>query len=359
MRRRSTGLIPSLVLIVLLSPAAIGASGGTLVVLNKAEATASLIDVASGKVVATIPTGEGPHEVDVSPSGRLALVTDYGTRNAPGKTLTVIDIPAARVLRTIDLGEYRRPHGVAWLKDGRHAVVTVEDNKALITVDVDEGKVTGAVKTDQDVSHMVAVTPDGTRAFVANIGSGSVSVIDLEKGTLLRQIETGEGAEGIDITPDGKQVWITNRADDTVSVVDAATLETIGSLEVGAFPIRASVTPDGRHVLVSNARSGDIAVIDTAARKEVRRIGMTFEAAGTDGRLFGDTFGTSPVPIGILISPDGATAWVANANADRISVVDLKEWKVTGVLTAGKEPDGLGWSPLAAKAAPEEKGATP
>ena len=91
------------------------AQAATLVVANKGEATASLIDLPSGQVVATLPTGEGPHEVGMSPDGRYALITDYGTRDAASNSLTLIDVPAARVVRTIDLGQYERPHGVEWL----------------------------------------------------------------------------------------------------------------------------------------------------------------------------------------------------------------------------------------------------
>ena len=66
---------------------ALPASARTLVVLNKAEATASLIDLASGEVRATLPTGVGPHEVAISPDGKLALVADYG-QQTPGSSLT-------------------------------------------------------------------------------------------------------------------------------------------------------------------------------------------------------------------------------------------------------------------------------
>src|SRR5688572_21190241 len=118
---------------------ALGAQG-TLIVLNKAEASASLLDGTTGTVVATLPTGTGPHEVAVSPDGRWALVANYGGREA-GRSLTVLDVPARTVERTIDLGDYRRPHGVAWLADGRRAAVTVEANGGVLLVDVAAGRV--------------------------------------------------------------------------------------------------------------------------------------------------------------------------------------------------------------------------
>ncbi len=326
--------------------AAGGAPEGTLVVLNKSEASASLIDLSTGAVVATVPTGEGPHEVDISPDGKLAVSTNYGTRAAGGSSLTVIDVPSAQVVRTIDLGEYRRPHGITWLGGSGEVAVTAEENKAVITINVHSGKVTGSVKTEQEVSHMVVVTPGGRRAFVANIGSGSVSVLDLWTMEHLADLPTGEGAEGITITPDGSEVWVTNRSADTVTVIDAASLEVLAELESKSFPIRAKATPDGKHVLVSNARTGDVSVFSVETKKEVRRIPMDLSSEATEGRLFAGQFGESSVPIGILIRPDGKRAYVANANADVVSVIDLETWKTAGTLRPGKEPDGLAYSAL-------------
>jgi YVTN family beta-propeller protein len=102
------------------------------------------------------------------------------------------------------------------------------------------------------------------------------------------------------------------------------------------------VTPDGKRALVSCAQSGDVAVFDVASRKEIRRIAMDREAvAGSEARVFSDRFGKSPVPVGLLISPDGKRAWVASTNADVVSVIDLERLEVVGRLTAGREPDGL------------------
>jgi YVTN family beta-propeller protein len=105
----SCWLLVSLAMI--MAPTRAGASSGTLIVLNKTDNTAMLIDLADGKVRATIPTGAGPHEVAVSSDGRLAVVTNYGTRQEPGSTLTVIDVAKAAKVKDIDLGEYRRPRG--------------------------------------------------------------------------------------------------------------------------------------------------------------------------------------------------------------------------------------------------------
>ena len=323
-----------------------GLSASTLIVLNKAEATASLIDLASGEVAATVSTGDGPHEAATSPDGRWVLGTNYGTRDAPGSSLTLIDVANAKAVKTIDLGPYTRPHGVVWVADGKRALVTAEDDQALLVVNVGGGTVLQAIDTGQEVSHMVAMTPNGQRAFVANIGSGSVTVIDLTEGERVANLETGEGAEGVVVTPDGSEVWVTNRGADSITVIDAETLKIEHTLQSASFPIRASATPDGRYVLVSNARSAELAVFDATSKTEVDRLSMQKGSVDREGKLFGDQFGDSSIPIGILMDPSGDRAWVALAGSDLIAEIELEGRSIVRVLEAGREPDGMTYSPI-------------
>jgi YVTN family beta-propeller protein len=310
------------------------ASSGALLVLNKSDNTMSVLDLASKKSVATIPTGEGPHEVAVSPNGKTAVVCNYGSSPTPGNTLTVIDVPARKSLRTIDLGKYVRPHGVAWLR-GSDVAVTTEGTKTLLIVDVAAGKVTAAIDTGQLGSHMVALAPAHDRAFVANIDSGSVSVIDLKQQRRIANITTGDGTEGIAISPDQREVWAGNRDGNTLSIIDVASLKVVATLPSKSFPIRVKFTDDGKHVLVSNAQSAAVAVWDAATRREIRRIKIQEPKASQWGG-----------PIGILVAAPLSRAFVAAPNLDQVAVIDLKTWDVVDWLTTGDEPDGLGYSAL-------------
>ena len=321
---------------------------GTLLVLNKSDDTVSLVDLATKEIRATLPTGDGPHEVAVSPDGKTAVVSNYGDSQHPGNTLTVIDVPSKKVVRTIELGHYSRPHGVAWLQ-GNDVAVTVEASKALLVVDTSEGKIKHVIATDQVGSHMVAVSPKHRRAFTANIGSGSTTVVDLTANKRITDVATGKGAEGIAVAPDGSEVWVTNRDANTISVVDPATLEITATLQPGEIPIRVKFTPDGTRALISNARSGDVAVFDTVTKKLVGRVPM--QAAGeelprNETRPLVSQFGDGPVPVGILMPEPLSVAFVANTNADTVTVIDLETLKIVGRLKAGREPDGLGYSTL-------------
>jgi len=317
---------------------------GTLIVLNKSDDTATFIDLAKIEIRATLPTGDGPHEVAVSNDGKTAVVTNYGDTANPGKTLTVLDVPGKKVLRTIDLGDYRRPHGIVWLQ-GDEVAVTVEGSKAVLIVGVNDGKVKHAIPTDQAGTHMIAVSSKHRRAFTANLGSGTTTVIDLATYQRVTDVATGKGAEGIAVAPDGSEVWVTNRDANTVSVVDPATLKITATLEPGKMPIRVKFTTDGTRALVSNAVSGDVAIFDTVTKKKITSLPMQQEGEKLDDtKRMAAQFGTGPVPVGILIPDSLQLAFVANTNFDTVTVIDLDRLRVVDRLKAGREPDGLAYS---------------
>lgn len=317
-------------------------SAETLIVANKSDDTVDLVDPGSGESLATLATGNAPHEVEIAPDGRLAVVADYGDRATPGSTLTVIDLASRKVVRTIELGRHERPHGLAWL-EGNQIVVTTEGSAHLLVVDVVSAEILGAIETDQSVSHMVTVTPDRARAFVANIGSGSITAVDLVARRKLRDIETGAGAEGIAITPDGGEVWVTNRDADTISIIDADSLEIIETIDCEGFPIRIEITPDGLHALVSAARSGEIVRFAVGTREETARAKLDLSTVADDSKRLFANF-DSPVPVGIQINADGTRAWVAATQSDLVVAVDPVTLEVVDLIRAGREPDGMAWA---------------
>jgi YVTN family beta-propeller protein len=316
--------------------------GGLLLVVNKGESTLSVVRPATGQELARIPTGHAPHEVAVSPDNRLAVVTNYGTGQQPGNTLTVIALDRLAATGTIDLGEQTRPHGIVWHPDGRRVLVTTEGNGTLTIVDVLAQTVVAAIPTGARVSHEVAITPDGSRAFVANIGSGSVTVIDVDAASVIRSIPTGQGAEGVAVTPDGREVWVSNRAANTVTILDATSLDVLETLASADFPIRVAFTPDGQHALVTNARSAQLRAFHAPTRAEAATVSI--EAPVIEGGAQVLAFQGSATPIGVLADPDGRHVYVAAASADVVAVVDLQQARVVRLIDVGREPDGLAWA---------------
>lgn len=310
------------------------ARGPALLVLHKAEATLGLYDPRDGTRLALAPTGVGPHEAAVSPDGRFAVVADYGAQ-VPGRTLTVYDLEQRRVARTVDLGEHRRPHGLAFVAEDE-LVVTCEASQALVRVDLAEAAVRSAIPTDQQVAHMLALDASGTRAYVANVVSGTLSAVDLGAGRVLAHVPTGPGAEGLAVSPRDGEVWVGNRAADTLTIVDPRSLSAVAELPCRGFPIRLAFTPDGARVLVSCAQAGEVAVFDVRERREVARVALLAPGEGAAGAQ-------GPVPVGLLVEPAGERAFVAAAGADAVFVLDLRSLAFVARIPTGAQPDGMAW----------------
>ncbi|TAH36395.1 MAG: hypothetical protein EYC70_11385 [Planctomycetota bacterium] len=317
---------------------------GRLVILNKAADTAQILQLPDGNVLATLDTGAGPHEVAVAPDGKWAVVSNYGREEA-GSSLSLLNLEKLEKGPVIDLGAKLRPHGLAFSPDGKSVYVTGETQAQLWKLSFPHGTVEARMDTRAKVSHMVALGKE--RAYVANIGSGSITPVDLAAGKALDPVPTGGGAEGIGVAPDGR-VWVTNREADTVSVVDGGKLQVEKSFDCPGFPIRVVFSPDGALAFVSCPQAGAVALFDARALAPLKRIKIALPAADAgDGRLFGSQFGDSPVPIGMAAAPHGCL-YVALAGADRVAVLDWKARSVLRFLPTGREPDGIAWIPAPA-----------
>jgi len=89
----------------------------------------------------------------------------------------------------------------------------------------------------------VAITPDGTRAYVTNQDSATVSVIDTSINTVVASVPVGSGPVGVAVTPDGMHVYVTNFREATVSVIATATDSVVATVSVGSGPVAVAITP--------------------------------------------------------------------------------------------------------------------
>jgi YVTN family beta-propeller protein len=316
-------------------------SPGALLVVTKQSHALAIVDGATLQVIARVPIGEDPHEVTVGPDGKTAYVSNYGEGTL--HTLAVVDLVRQKALPPIDLAPLRGPHGLA-LHDGT-IWFTAEGSKALGTLNPGTMRVETVLGTGQDKTHLVWVSPDGTKVVASNAGSGTMSVFDRTemkpvmvpgaptapaKYTVLgwrhTLIPVGKAAEGFAVSPDLREVWVGN-ADGTISIIDLALerVEALLALDVpGAYRLR--FTPDGRLVLVTTHTGKDLVVIDSHTRKVIKRIPIEQRGAS-----------------GIQVQPDGKRAFVACPRDHYVAVVDLARLEAVGKIDAGREPDGLAW----------------
>lgn len=304
----------------------VGGLSGTLIVTNKGPSTATIIDVASGQALATLPTGPQPHEVVLSRDGRIAVVTDYG--GTPGNSLTVIDVPGKRVARTIDLGQYTRPHGIVYLPGDSLVAVTSETTQNVVIVAVASGEIRKAISTRHPGSHMVAVTGDGRRAWTGDMGSHTVSELDIPSGTWLRSIDVPAQPEAINVTPDGREIWVGSNQTGKVSVVDAASGSVTTAAEGVSWPYRVLFTPDLSTVVLPDLRNHEVRFLERATRRELSRLSLA--GAG---------------PQGVTMSPDGRYLFESLSAQARVVVIDMRTRTVAGYIPAGEAPDGIAYTP--------------
>ncbi len=310
---------------------------GTLIIGNKGEDTVSFINLATGEEAARVATKSMPHEVAISPDGTLAAVVAYG-----GTTVDIFDIESVSLAQRIELFPNKRPHGLVWLADGR-IMATTEGSDTLSIISYIYcppqqvcpaiAPIVTAIPTGNKGSHMLAVNADGSRAYVSNLQSKNVSVLDTALGKKIRDLDAGTEPEGIALTPDGKELWVAARGSDEVFVFDTDTLEQKANIKTGRFPIRIAISPDGRHAVTSDLRDGAISVIDTASKKVIR----TISVSGSE-----DAF-----QVTLVFSPDGKYLYLAETGTNSIAEIAFDSGKVTRRIAAGEDGDGLGISPVA------------
>ena len=318
----------------------VSARAGLLVVANQQGASATILDAATLNTIATVPVGQGPHEVAISTDGRWAVVTNYGLQAAAGNTLSVIDLAAETpsVVRTIDLGQYQRPHGAAFVRSGTKLLVTSETSQRLLLIDFVSGRIDTAMATNARGSHMVTVQRDGRRAWTSNILDGTVTEYDTDARTTKRTFAVAPNVEGISATPGGVQVWVGSNTGKTVTVVNGADAKILGTIKGFGLPYRVGVSRTGRAAFVSDPGTNRIWVYDIGTRRELAQIDLAAQTG------VGSPAAQS-APQGITFDPIADYAYVTLHGTNQVVAVDVRTRKVMGFGGVGAGPDGIGFSP--------------
>ena len=295
-----------------------------LLVLNKNDASLTIVDPANMRILGKVPVGDSPHEVVVSSDGKTAFVANYGAQT-PGSSLSVVDIEAKKELRRVDLSPLLRPHGLQEI--GGKIYFTAEVNRAIARYDPAANKVDWLMGTGQNASHMIVGTPDQKRFYTANIASDTVTAFEFQNvppaGSRITQIAVGNQPEAIDLSPDGKEVWVGLNAEGAIDIVDTATNKFKEKIKLGERPYRVKFTPDGKLVFNTLPNTKEIVVVDAASRREVKRMKL------------------ENVPLGITFTKDGKFAFVTAVQNDAVLKIDLEKYETVGSAATGAAPDGV------------------
>jgi YVTN family beta-propeller protein len=305
-----------------------------LVVVNQGDKDISLVNTATGMQVATIPEGVTDmhgHEAAASPDGRIAYVPIYGNVGVGhpglnGHEMLVIDLPSRKIIGHVDFGHGVRPHCVIYNQDDGLLYVTTELDQDVTLIDPQTLKIVGTIPTGQEQSHMLAISPDGTRGYTSNVGPGTVSVLDIKARKTLAVIPVSGEVQRISVSTDGSMAFTSDQTQPQLAVIDTATNKVKAWVPLPGTGYGTAPTKDGRSLLVAIPSRDLVAVVDLATLKVI------------------NTIPVPSAPQEILVRPDGKVAYVSCNAKNQVAAIDLSDWKVQKLIDAGAGADGLAWA---------------
>lgn len=255
-----------------------------------------------------------------------AFVTNQGD-----DTVSVVDTVSGLVVQTVAVGS--KPAGVAVSPDGSRVYVTNPESRSLTILARADGRLTRLADVPAGAGPLgvVAGLRDG-RVFVADWYGATVAVLGPDGAgglALLSTVAVGQSPSGLAVDDGGGRLYVANRESDTVSVVDVATLGVVATVPVGRAPF--GVTVQGGRVFVANVQSSDVSVIDVATLAEL-------------GRLPVGAF-----PYAVAVTPDGSRILVTNQHSGTLSVFD-GAYRPLPDIAVGEYPEGIALSADGARA---------
>jgi YVTN family beta-propeller protein len=308
------------------------AAHGYLIVANKGEESLGIVDPESGEQVAVVAEGGTTgHEVAASADGKFAYVPIYGNSGVgkpgtDGKSMVVIDISARKVVGAVDFGRGVRPHCAVFGPKNGLLYVTTELDNAVRVIDPHTLKIVSSIPTGQPESHMLAITRDGKRGYTANVGPGTVSVLDLDVGKTIAVIPVSANTQRIALSVDDKLVFTGDQTKPELVVIDTKLNKVTARVALPASAYGTAPTRDGRSLIVALPAINKVAVVDLLELKVTRTIDVP------------------RAPQFVLVRPDNQVAYVSCDASHKIAAINLSSWQVDKLIDAGKGADGLAWA---------------
>lgn len=307
-------------------------SKGVLIVANKGEQTMGIIDPETGRQLATVAEGGVTgHELIASPDGKTAYVPIYGNSGVgkpgtDGSNMVVIDIASRKVTGTLDFGKGVRPHCPLFGPKNGLLYVTTEIEHTISIIDPNSLKIVGSVPTGEPESHMLIISHDGKRGYTANVGPGTVSVLDLDAKKTITIIPISKTTQRIAISNDDRWVFTADQTSPRLAVIDTADNTVKHWVDLPAPAYGTAPTPDGRWLVAAIQKTNQVAVVDIKTMKVAHVIDVP------------------KIPQEVLIRPDNQVAYVSCDVSRQVAEISLTDWKVKRLIEAGKGVDGLAWA---------------
>ncbi len=310
----------------------LSSNAAMLLVANKGDHTLGIVDVAAGRQIAAIDEqGVTGHELIASADGKTAYVPIYGNSGVgkpgtDGTEMVVIDLDRHEIVHKVDFGGPVRPHCPLFGPKNGLLYVTTELRQSVTIIDPKTLKILGSIPTGQPESHMLAISHDGRRGYTANVGPGTVSVLDLEHRKTLGIIPISGQTQRIAVSADDKLVFTSDQTKPRLAVIDAAAKKVKTWVDLPAPGYGTAATSDGHWLVVAMPTGNAVAVVDLKTMKVAHTIPVP------------------KAPQEVLIDPDGATAYVSCDSSHQVAAISTATWTVDKLIPAGRGVDGLAWA---------------
>jgi YVTN family beta-propeller protein len=262
--------------------AAAAPDGSRLYFSNEADTTLDVVDGRTLRVTNKIPLSGHPNNIAASRDGRRVYVA---IREEPG-AVDVIDTVALQRVKSIAVKG--AVHNTYVTPDGRYVVAGSIEGRIATVIDAQVEQPVWVIQFELGVRPMAFETnPDGStkRMFVQLTEFNGFAVVDFATHKEVTRIELpklgpgkkpvlegGNASHGLVVSADGKKLVVDSRLNSAVYVYSLPELELLGAVDVGRAPDWVTLTPDGRTAYVANAGSNSVSVVDLVALKEVTRI---------------------------------------------------------------------------------------
>jgi YVTN family beta-propeller protein len=288
--------------------------------------------LSAGKQIASVAEGGVTgHEIAASPDGKLAYVPIYGNSGVgqpgtDGTNMVVIGLATRKIIGNVDFGKGVRPHCAVFGPKNGLLYVSTELEHSISIIDPATLKIVASVPTGQEQSHMFAITRDGHRAYTANVGPGTVSVLDLDARKTLTIIPVAPTVQRISLSVDDKLVFTSDVTKPQLAVIDTATNKVKTWIQMPGLGYGSAPTPDGRWLIIALPLVHQVGVIDLKTMKVAYTIDVPAK------------------PQEVIVSPDGKLAYVSCDQSGKVAVISVSDWKVKQIIDAGAGADGLAYA---------------
>ncbi len=267
-----------------------------------------------------------------APSGLAQTDHHVYVLNKQAASMSIINASSLEVEATIAVGS--QPHELAIVPGGDKAYVANVGDNSLSVVDLASRRETKTITTpDFSFPHGIAFTPDARIAVVTSELTQKIVIIDAERDEILRSIDSPEeGTHMVVIDRTGRWAYFSNRDSNTVSVMDLNDYSLVAAIPVGDGAEGITLSPDGKYVWVGDRRANTVTIVDTESRR----------VAGQAP--------TGDSPVRAAFSPDGARVYVPNSASADVSIYDAESHELLKTVSVGDNPGGIVFSDDGSKA---------